>query len=157
MVQAASSQLSEEEDEFQDAHEGNNDDRIARNDQAISAEQSSKFLATLRKVEEVKIPFKETDDFRAQFASGNGGFELRDEVLLSKHRSVIAEMVAVSLKFYLICSDIRRLNFPEQREQYVLCTIVPIFMTFDKTILINLRRHSSQQPRRKTKAVILLL
>ena len=58
--------MNEEEDEFQDAREGLNDDNlIARNDQVISAEQSSKFLATLRKVEEVKIPFKETDDFRA--------------------------------------------------------------------------------------------
>ena len=58
--------MSEEEDEFQDAQERNDDDdRIARNDQTISSEQSSKFLATLRKVEEVKIPFKETDDFRA--------------------------------------------------------------------------------------------
>ena len=58
--------MSEEEDEFQDAQEGNDDnDHIAKNDQAISSEQSSKFLATLRKAEEVKIPFKETDDFRA--------------------------------------------------------------------------------------------
>ena len=82
MVQAASSNLSDEEDEqFKDAQDGPNDDddHIASNDQAISAEQhNNTFLETLRRVEEVKIPFKETDDFRAQFASGNGGFELRD-------------------------------------------------------------------------------
>ena len=41
-----------------------------------------------------------------QFASGSGGFELRDNALLFKHRSVITEMVAVSQIFNHINSDV---------------------------------------------------
>ena len=52
-----------------------------------------------RRVDELSIPFSErTGDFRAGLASDSGGFELRDEVLLGKHRSVISEMVSVSEK-----------------------------------------------------------
>ena len=49
-----------------------------------------------RKVEAIAIPMARTDDFRVPEASGWGGFELNDDELLSKHRSVITEMVSVS-------------------------------------------------------------
>ena len=42
-----------------------------------------------------------TDDYRVPEASGWGGFELRDDELLGKHRSVITEMVSVSNSLYL--------------------------------------------------------
>jgi len=50
----------------------------------------------------VSLPFTQTDDFRAPHASSNGGFELTDEVLLGKHRSVISEMISVSSSIYLL-------------------------------------------------------
>ncbi len=45
------------------------------------------------------LPFSQTDDYRAPHASNNGGFELTDEQLLEKHRSVISAMIAVSIRF----------------------------------------------------------
>ena len=49
-----------------------------------------------KKIDQVTFPFSQTDDFRAAHASDNGGFELRDEEILGKHRSVIKEMITVS-------------------------------------------------------------
>ena len=42
-----------------------------------------------------------TDDYRVPEASGWGGFELNDDELLSKHRSVITEKVSVSATLFL--------------------------------------------------------
>ena len=62
-------------------------------EEAKLAEQSREVE---RKVEALVIPMTRTDDFRDPSASGWGGFELRDDELLGKHRSVITEMVSVS-------------------------------------------------------------
>ena len=57
-----------------------------------------------------EFPFSQTDDSRSENASGYGGFELTDDDLLGRHRSVISEMVSVSalviglLKFLFIAS-----------------------------------------------------
>ena len=53
-------------------------------------------MELVEQFDSLAIPFTQKGDFRADEASGNGGFELYDDVLLGKHRSVIAEMIAVS-------------------------------------------------------------
>ena len=58
-----------------------------------------------KKIDEVDLPFQQTDNYRVEWASNNGGFELTDDELLLKHRSVISEMIAVSLQFTLVAID----------------------------------------------------
>ena len=74
-------------------------DTNATNDQSAGGGHDELMKEITRRVDELSIPFTErTGDFRAGLASNFGGFELRDQVLLGKHRSVISEMVSVSEK-----------------------------------------------------------
>ena len=62
------------------------------------------------KVNDVIIPFEQTDDYRDPQASSSGGFRLDDQAIISKHRSVIGEMVAVSSPFVDFFDHIRSLS-----------------------------------------------
>lgn len=60
-----------------------------------------------------EFPFSQTDDSRSENASGYGGFELTDDDLLGRHRSVISEMVSKAGR-KLLSGDfnLTRISFP---------------------------------------------
>jgi len=64
--------------------------------------------------EKIVLPYEHrTDDYLAEHSSDKGGFELRDEELLNKHRSVISEMIKqVGRKVMNGEFDLTRISFP---------------------------------------------
>ena len=64
-------------------------------------------------VQEVALPFSQSDDFRAEFASDSGGFVLKDDVQLDKHRSAVGLIIGqIGRKVLSGDFDLARTSFP---------------------------------------------